>query len=610
MKKTFRKTASLILAAAIGALSFSSAIPAFAADEPIVIHVEHGETSEFGYQPYRYVDENGNEISFDNYANENPAKGSGVMVLNTESYNLKSASLPSSYDAREKGIITKVKNQGDAGNCWAHAAMSLMETSSVLKGYDTAEDADYSEAHLTWFTGKGLAEDENDLAYGDGYDLEDPYNYGGNWKRAAGAMARWSGVAEESEFPSYPRNVAAMGNYEEADRYNTSSGVILESAQALTDDNDVKQWIYENGSATVAFCQNSKYLNKETAAYCCLENYSVNHMITIVGWDDDYPVENFGTVKPSGNGAWLCKNSWGESWGDNGYFWLSYEDETTALFAGFTAQQADKYYKNYTYNGAEWNTAYGTYGSVQVANVFTATGNEKLTAVAVQTVGTNLRTRIKVYKGIADGCTNPLVTTLAASCETVLAREGYHTIYLDSGVPLEKGEKFSVVAEYYNLDTKITFFPVEDRTVDCQFYSSREGESFVNYGTSANSWQTAASEEFNNVFVQAFTECAHKYAEKTEGVSCTEDGVKVTYCEQCGKVESETAVSHTGHSFGTWSQFKRNADGDEISTRECIHCGETETRKLSQMNVVTVDSLFETLFARFIEIFRSLFSLK
>lgn len=607
MKKTFKKTASVILAATIGVLSFSAAIPAYAADEPIVLHVENGETSEYGFQSYRYVDENGNEIVFEETSDE-AVKENGVMVLSNDNYNLKSSTLPSSYDAREDGIVTDVKNQGNAGNCWAYASISLMETSSVQKGYATAEEADYSEAHLTWFAGKGLAQDTEDLAYGDGYDLEDPYNYGGNWRRAAATLARWSGVAEESEFPSYPKNVSLMGNYAESDRYSTSGGVVIESAQALKDDNDVKQWIYENGSATVAFYQSSKYLNSETAAYCCLENYSVNHQVTIVGWDDEYPAENFGTVKPSGNGAWLCKNSWGENWGDNGYFWISYEDASTALFAGFTAQSADNYYKNYTYNGSEWNTAYGVYGSAQVANVFTATGSEKLTAVAVQTVGTNIRTRIKIYKNIADGNTSPIDGTLAATSETVLAREGYHTIYLDEAVSLEKGERFSVVAEYYNLDTKCTFFPVEEKTVEYQTYGSREGESFINYGTSDKSWKTAVSEEVNNVFVQAFTECEHQSAEKTEGVTCTEDGVKVLYCEQCGEVESETAAHHSGHKFGTWSQFEKNKDGEEVSTRECIHCGETETRKLSQMNVVTVDDFFNSFFTRFIQIFKSLFS--
>ena len=73
-------------------------------------------------------------------------------------------------------------------------------------------------------------------------------------------------------------------------------------------------------------------------------------------------------------------------------------------------------------------------------------------------------------------------------------------------------------------------------------------------------------------------------------------------------VESKTSTSFTGHAYDEWSEFKGSAGGEEISTRECIHCGKTETRLLSQMNVVKIDKVFETFFARFLSIIMSLFS--
>ncbi len=591
MKKTIKKATSIIIAATVGVLSLSAAVPAYAAEERLVINVETDSPSEYGYQNYRYVDKNGNEVVFE----------TGEQLF-TQSV------LPSNYDSRDYGYVTDVKYQGSGGNCWAYSSISMLETSSVINGYETADTADYSEAHLTWFTGKGLAQDTNDLAYGDGYDLEEPFYYGGNWKRAAATLARWSGVADESEFPAYPRNISAMGNYDESDRYNTSAGVVLESAQKLETAEDIKQWITENGSVSAAFHYNDKYYNKNTFAYNCPEKYSISHMIVIVGWDDNYSAENFNDV-PSADGAWICKNSWGTNWGDDGYFMISYNDASFSYIAGFTARTTENCYKNYTYNGSEWNSAVGAYGSMQAANVFTSGGYETLDAVGVSTAGAGNRVIITVYKNLPDGYTTPVEGTLASTKELLIDREGYHTVYLDDEVSLEPGERFSVVVEYKNTLQSATFVPVEKNTVEYQSYSSRAGESYLNYNPKrVTSWETAAENEVHNVYVQAFTKCNHQNVSRTDGAICTEDGIETVYCSQCGKVESEHTVYHTGHGFGGWSAFEKNSDGEEISTRVCLRCGLEETKTRSDVNVVPLNSFFDMFISRFLVVFRALFS--
>ena len=57
---------------------------------------------------------------------------------------------------------------------------------------------------------------------------------------------------------------------------------------------------------------NFHYYNSSTYAYYCLIAFSTNHEVCIVGWDDNYPKSNFKT-QPSGDGAWLAKNSYGTS---------------------------------------------------------------------------------------------------------------------------------------------------------------------------------------------------------------------------------------------------------------------------------------------------------
>lgn len=55
-------------------------------------------------------------------------------------------------------------------------------------------------------------------------------------------------------------------------------------------------------------------------------SYDTNNYfkVSIIGWDDSYPKENF-RYTPSRDGAFIALNSLGEEWGDNGYFYISYD---------------------------------------------------------------------------------------------------------------------------------------------------------------------------------------------------------------------------------------------------------------------------------------------
>lgn len=63
---------------------------------------------------------------------------------------------------------------------------------------------------------------------------------------------------------------------------------------------------------------------------------STNHAVTIVGWDDNYSVDNFLEGKqPPADGAWIVRNSWGENYGNAGYFYLSYYDQSICMPESF-----------------------------------------------------------------------------------------------------------------------------------------------------------------------------------------------------------------------------------------------------------------------------------
>jgi len=72
---------------------------------------------------------------------------------------------------------------------------------------------------------------------------------------------------------------------------------------------------------------NRDYFNTDTKAEYVPINGMGNHAITIVGWDDNYSKSNFNTgMQPKNDGAWIALNSWSNTWGNNGYFYISYDD--------------------------------------------------------------------------------------------------------------------------------------------------------------------------------------------------------------------------------------------------------------------------------------------
>lgn len=608
MKRAVFKTVSLVVAAVM-VFSF---VPESAAETDIsemfeVYHIENTPSDGYGVINYRFVDENGNEVDFNSPPNNINSSGSGMFTLedSTALPFVSASSLPSAYNAMDEGYVTPVKNQGNTNNCWAYSAISMLESDSIIKGYETLETADYSESHLAWFSGRSLTDNTNDLAYGDGRSVESPYSQGGNWKVAAATLSRWSGVANEEYYPSYSYDFSAMSNYTEADRYNKSAGIVLESAQVLRDFQDVKQWISDHGSVSAMFHFDTAYYSSAYRSCYCSEALTPNHQITVIGWDDNFSASKFRT-KASGNGAWLCKNSWGTDWGNNGCFWISYYDQTISNVVGFTGMQSEDYYKNYTYNGSEYENAYGIGYPVSLANVFKASGNEKLSSVAFYTLGTDVDVTISVYKNLKSNYSTPAQGTRVYNKQMIIERQGYHTIHLDNEIQLNPNEIFSVIVRVYNTNLGKASFPAESEDHENSVYACRTKESYLSVENGSSKWYTAESQGFKNFYIQAFTKCDHQIESKTDGLTCTEDGTETVYCKQCGKIESEKTVFHSGHSFSKWSQFAKDSNGEEISIRTCQNCDLTEKRQLAFMNVVTVPDIIEMFFRNIINFIKQL----
>jgi hypothetical protein len=110
----------------------------------------------------------------------------------------------------------------------------------------------------------------------------------------------------------------------------------------------------------------SAYYNSSAYTYYYSGSSNPNHAVTLAGWDDNKVVSGV-----PGNGAWLIKNSWGASWGDGGYFWISYYDSKAVEYAVAYCEAVPTwlYANNYQYDPFGWVSAVGFSSSTAWAQI-------------------------------------------------------------------------------------------------------------------------------------------------------------------------------------------------------------------------------------------------
>lgn len=352
---------------------------------------------------------------------------------------------------------TEVKDQGMYDTCWAFAITAAAEASMILNGYSDSF-VDYSEHGLAYFMYNSPQNDPLGLTSGDRNVLPSGKTYkraGGNPVYALMMLSGWKGMQDETLIPYC--EIASPSVYK--DEFCFINEAVLKQGFIYNISKNpelVKEAVRQYGGATLEF--------------------SENHCGLIVGWDDDYPKENFvhepaspsqPEKQPENNGAWLVKNSYGTGFGEDGYCWVSYEDES--IGPNSVAMEfipADTYAHNFHYDGTAGSrtnvyesTGQGTLASGgSAANIFR---NETESAQLLEAVNIGIKTantayRIQIYtktgdmKNPTDGTPafdTPLTGTTTAS--------GLYCIELPEPVYLAKGKTFSVVVQVTNAKSPV-----------------------------------------------------------------------------------------------------------------------------------------------------------
>ncbi len=393
---------------------------------------------------------------------ESGVSGSPQTYINDQ------ASLESTYDSRKEGILTPVRNQNPWGTCWAFAAIGSMESSLLKQGLGTF---DLSERHLAYFAyhtrndALGIANDDTITTVGSPSYL----NNGGNIMTSVSALMNWQGAAAESKYP-YVNN--STGPADLARAVSQDAAVILKDCYMInTKANDaatiqnIKTLVKQYGGVVWSYYDAGQFYNASTHAYYNnVTKNEGNHAIMVVGWDDNYSKNNFNN-SPKNNGAWIVRNSWSSNWGENGYFYISYEDTSlgssgpAAVFiAGLSKEYDHNYFNSNTMTGHNWAGKGNENLVTKMAQIYTIQGNktgmEQLCAVSFLTGSPNTEYSIQIYRNPQkneDGLVKDPESGKPMLSKPVTGRttyQGLYTIDLKQPAIAAKGDVIAIVITF------------------------------------------------------------------------------------------------------------------------------------------------------------------
>ncbi len=392
--------------------------------------------------------------------------------------------LPQSYDLRNVNgvnLVTSVKSQ-QGGTCWTHGAMAAIEGNLKITGNWTTTgetgEPNLAEYHLDWWN--GFNQNNNDDANpntGSGLSVHN----GGDYRVTAAYLARGEGAVRDIDAQNFN---AAPARFDTSYHYFYPRNIEWYMAQEdLSRINTIKQKIIDYGVLGTCMCVG--YWHSGNIHYQPpTSTVEPNHAIAIIGWDDNK------ATPAKAPGAWLVKNSWGTSWGDSGYFWISYYDkhcgqEPQMGAVSFQNVERLQYSKIYYHDYHGWRDE--MQNVTEAFNTFNAEGTETIEALSFFTACDSVSYEAIVFDTIIN---NQLFDTLT-KISGFISHTGFHTIDLNQTFVITPNERFHV---YLKLSEgglpidKTSYVPVLLGSPAKTLVTSRAKPNQSFYRGSGNSW--------------------------------------------------------------------------------------------------------------------------
>ncbi|KAL9418184.1 hypothetical protein AB3S75_041073 [Citrus x aurantiifolia] len=208
--------------------------------------------------------------------------------------------LPADFDWREKGAVGPVKDQGSCGSCWSFSTTGALEGANFLA------------------TGKLVSLSEQQLVDCDHEcDPEEPGSCdsgcnGGLMNSAFEYTLKAGGLMREED---YPYTGTDRGHACKFDKSKIAASVANFSVVSL-DEDQIAANLVKNGPLAVAInaVYMQTYIGGVSCPYICSRR--LDHGVLLVG----YGSAGYAPIRLKEKPYWIIKNSWGESWGENGYY--------------------------------------------------------------------------------------------------------------------------------------------------------------------------------------------------------------------------------------------------------------------------------------------------